>query len=148
VVSKRVDGVYHPGRRSPVWRKTPFIQTTEVVVVGWKPGAGRRAGTVGSLVLGAYDGDDLRYIGGVGTGFTEDMLAELADLLGPLETAGYPLAEPIPTADRRGVRWVRPEIVGEVVFRSVTPEGRLRHPSWRGLRPDRRPREARLVKPI
>lgn len=148
VVSKRVDGVYHPGRRSPVWIKTPFIQTTEVVVVGWKPGAGRRAGTVGSLVLGAYDGDDLRYIGGVGTGFTEDMLAELADLLGPLETDDYPLAEPIPTADRRGVRWVRPEIVGEVVFRSVTPEGRLRHPSWRGLRPDRRPHEAKLVKPV
>ncbi|MEV0713255.1 non-homologous end-joining DNA ligase [Asanoa sp. NPDC050611] len=148
VVSKRVDGTYHPGRRSPVWLKTPFIQTTEVVVVGWKPGAGRRAGTIGSLVLGAYDEQDkLAYCGGVGTGFTDDMLDELLALLGPLETDRSPLAYEIPTADRRGVRWVRPRVVGEVVFRSVTPEGRLRHPAWRGLRPDRRPREARLPHP-
>ncbi len=148
VVSKRVDGTYHPGRRSPVWRKTPFIQTTEVVVVGWKPGGGRRAGTIGSLTLGAYDEQDqLTYCGGVGTGFTDDMLAELLALLGPLETDRSPLAHQIPAADRRAVRWVRPKVVGEVVFRSVTPDGRLRHPAWRGLRPDRRPREARLPRP-
>ncbi|HEV7712416.1 MAG TPA: hypothetical protein VGP16_29765, partial [Asanoa sp.] len=148
VVSKRVDGTYHPGRRSPVWRKTPFIQTTEVVVVGWKPGGGRRAGTIGSLTLGAYDDQDqLVYCGGVGTGFTDDMLAELLALLTPLETDRSPLAQPIPTADRRGVRWLRPKVVGEVVFRSVTPDGRLRHPAWRGLRPDRRPHEARLPRP-
>jgi bifunctional non-homologous end joining protein LigD len=147
VVSKRVDGTYHPGRRSPAWLKTPFIQTTEVVIVGWKPGAGRRAGTIGSLTLGVYDEQDrLIYCGGVGTGFTDDMLDELLALLGPLETDRSPLAEEIPTADRRGVRWVQPTVVGEVVFRSVTPDGRLRHPAWRGLRPDRRPHEARLPK--
>jgi len=148
VVAKRVDAVYHPGRRSPAWIKTPFVQTTEVVVVGWKPGSGRRAGTVGSLVLGAHDRDGrLVYVGGVGTGFTEDMLAELLRLLRPLETTRYPLATPIPAAERRDVRWVRPEIVGEVVFRSVTPDGRLRHPAWRGLRPDRRPGEATVPQP-
>ena len=75
------------------------------------------------------------------------MLAELLDLVRPLETDKSPLAEDIPTADKRGVRWVRPKLVGEVVFRSVTPDGRLRHPAWRGLRPDRRPREAHLPRP-
>jgi bifunctional non-homologous end joining protein LigD len=119
-----------------------------VMATARKPGGGRRAGTIGSLVLGAYDDEDrLIYCGGVGTGFTDDMLDELLGLVRPLETDRSPLALPIPTADRRGVRWVRPKLVGEVVFRSVTPDGRLRHPAWRGLRPDRRPREARLPHP-
>jgi bifunctional non-homologous end joining protein LigD len=145
VVSKRVDAAYQPGRRSPAWRKTALIRTTEVVMVGYKPGAGRREGTVGSLVLGAYDdAGQLVYVGGVGTGFTAAMLDELSRLLRPLHRTSSPLATAIPAADARGVRWVEPRLVGDVVYRTVTPDGRLRHPSWRGLRPDRRPDEVRL----
>lgn len=145
VVSKRVDAAYQPGRRSPAWRKTALIRTTEVVIVGYKPGGGRREGTVGSLVLGAYDdAGRLVYIGGVGTGFTTAMLDELHRQLRPLERAASPLASAIPAADARGMRWVEPCLVGEVVYRTVTPDGRLRHPSWRGLRLDRHPDEVRL----
>lgn len=147
VVSKRTDAAYQPGRRSPAWTKTALIQTTEVIVAGYKAGAGRRAGTVGSLVLAAHDRDGhLVYIGGVGTGFTQSMLDELGRRLRPLHRATSPLDAPVPTADARGVQWVRPTIVGEVVYRTVTPDGRLRHSSWRGLRPDREPSEVTLLR--
>jgi bifunctional non-homologous end joining protein LigD len=119
-----------------------------VVIVGYKPGGGRRAGTLGSLVLGAYDdAGRLVYVGGVGTGFTTAMLDELHRRLRPLERATSPLAVAVPAAEARGVRWVQPRLVGEVVYRTVTPDGRLRHPSWRGLRPDRAPDEVRLAAP-
>ncbi|HEY3007207.1 MAG TPA: non-homologous end-joining DNA ligase [Micromonosporaceae bacterium] len=145
VVSKRTESAYQPGRRSPAWRKTALIQTTEVIIAGYKPGEGRRAGTVGSLVLGMYDADvRLAYVGGVGTGFTGEMLDDLRQRLRPLQRAMSPFAEPIPTADARDVRWVEPVLVGEVVYRTFTPDHRLRHSSWRGLRPDREPPEVRL----
>jgi bifunctional non-homologous end joining protein LigD len=142
VVAKRVDAVYQPGRRSPAWRKTALIRTAEVVIAGWKPGAGRRAGTVGSLVLGAHDaGGNLRFVGGVGTGFTAAMLDDLGRRLRPLERATAPFAEPLPSAEARGTHWVSPTLVGEVVYRTLTPDGRLRHAAWRGLRPDKEPAE-------
>jgi bifunctional non-homologous end joining protein LigD len=68
VVAKRLDSAYQPGARSRWWIKTPLNQTTEVIIAGWKPGGGRRAGIVGSLVLGMYDdAGRLVYVGGVGT---------------------------------------------------------------------------------
>jgi bifunctional non-homologous end joining protein LigD len=145
VVSKRVTAPYRPGRRSPEWTKTPLIQTTEVIITGWKPGAGRREGMIGSLLLAAYDPTgELAFIGGVGTGFTDAMLGDLAETLRPLERETSPFAGPLPAAEVRGARWVEPTVVGEVVYRSFTPDGRLRHSSWRGVRPDRNPDEVRL----
>ncbi|GAA0805090.1 hypothetical protein Sya03_23520 [Spirilliplanes yamanashiensis] len=142
VVAKRLDAVYRPGQRSPSWVKVPFSHHQEVVVAGWKPGTGRRAGTIGSLVL-AVTGPDgtLSFAGGVGTGFTDAMLRDLQRQLGPLERRSAPLV--VPREHARGVRWVEPVLVGEVAYRNWTPDGRLRHPSWRGLRPDRTPAEAR-----
>jgi bifunctional non-homologous end joining protein LigD len=67
VVSKRLDSPYLPGRRSDLWRKTKITATQEVVIGGWKPGAGRRSGMIGSLLLGVPDDHGLRYAGGVGT---------------------------------------------------------------------------------
>jgi bifunctional non-homologous end joining protein LigD len=142
VVAKRLDSTYQPGRRSPSWVKTPLNQTQEVVICGWKPGGGRRAGTLGSLLLGAYDASgNLVYLGGVGTGFTGKMLDDLLARLRPLHRAESPFAVPLPRADAREANWVRPSLVGEVEYRTRTPDGRLRHPSWRGLRPDKEPRE-------
>lgn len=143
VVSKRVDSAYQPGRRSPAWRKTALIQTTEVVVAGYKPGAGRRAGLVGSLLLGINEPTGLVYVGGVGTGFTDAMLEDLGKRLRPLARDRAPFAAPVPSADAKNARWIEPSLVGEVVYRTVTPDGRLRHASWRGLRPDREPDEVR-----
>jgi len=142
VVAKRLDSTYQPGRRSPSWVKTPLNQTQEVVICGWKPGGGRRAGTLGSLLLGAYDaGGHLVYLGGVGTGFTGKMLDDLLARLRPLRRDASPFAVPLPRADARDANWVRPSLVGEVEYRTRTPDGRLRHPSWRGLRPDKEPRD-------
>jgi bifunctional non-homologous end joining protein LigD len=145
VVSKRRHSRYEPGRRSPAWLKTPLITTMEVLVGGWTAGRGRRGGTIGALLVGAYDRDGrLRYLGRVGTGFTEAMLTDLAARLAPLTTPASLFGEPLPAAEARGARWVRPQLVGEVVYRTLTGERRLRHAAWRGLRPDRDPDEVTL----
>jgi bifunctional non-homologous end joining protein LigD len=146
VVAKRLTSPYQPGIRSRHWIKAPLNHTTEVIIAGWKPGEGRRAGMIGSLVLGGYDpAGRLVYTGGVGTGFTEQMLAELAGRLRPLHRATSPFDLPVPREHARGVQWVQPRLVGEVEYRNRTPDGRLRHPAWRGLRPDRDPTEVRLM---
>ncbi len=145
VVAKRLTSPYRPGRRSPDWRKIKNVLTQEVVVVGWKPGAGRRAGGVGSLVLAVPDDRvyGLVHVGGVGTGFTEAMLDELGGRLRRLERRTSPLAVDPPRAQLRDVRWVTPRLVGEVEFTEWTRDGRLRHPSWLGLRPDKTPADVR-----
>ncbi|WP_230685084.1 hypothetical protein [Cellulomonas sp. JZ18] len=140
VVAKRRRATYRPGARSPEWRKVKHVRTQEVVVVGWRPGQGRRAGTVGSLVLGVHDSAGvLRPAGGVGTGFTGRALDELGAVLRPLERPTRPVVGDLPAADVRDVHWVEPRLVGEVVYTGWTQDGRLRHPSWRGLRPDKHP---------
>jgi bifunctional non-homologous end joining protein LigD len=78
-------------------------------------------------------------VGGVGTGFTERMLDHLAALLTPLRQDASPFPAPLPRADTRDALWVRPELVGEVAYTEWTADGHLRHPSWRGLRPDKQP---------
>lgn len=141
LVIKSRSSRYHPGRRSPEWLKHPLIRTQEVIVGGWRAGHGRRAGTVGALLLGAHDRatGDLLYVGDVGTGFTDEALRELQELLTPLRQPASPFANVVPRDKARGTQWVRPELVGEVVYRQFTPhERRLRHTAWRGLRPDRR----------
>jgi bifunctional non-homologous end joining protein LigD len=136
VIAKRLTSAYHPGRRSPDWVKVPLSRTQEVVIIGYKPGGGRRAGTVGSLVLAIPDQAGAQaYVGGVGTGFTAGMLADLHRRLTPLHRTTPPAD--VPREHRRDVHWVEPAMVGEVAYRNQTPDGRLRHPSWRGLRPDR-----------
>ena len=145
VVAKRLDSVYLPGRRSRDWIKTPLITTTEVIVGGWRPGAGRRAGSIGSLLLGAYDEERrLVYVGQVGTGFTDADLSRLAERFAPLERQTPPFDTPVPRELARDAHWLEPVLVAEVVYRNLTPERRLRHPSWRGLRPDRTPAEVRV----
>lgn len=139
VVAKRADSCYEPGRRSRLWLKLKNLRTQEVVVGGWRPGAGRRLNTIGSLLLGIPSVNCLDYVGHVGTGFTDQMLADLAADLATLQQDRSPFAAELPAAHRRDARWVRPEIVGEVVFTEWTQEGRLRHPAWRGLRPDKSP---------
>jgi bifunctional non-homologous end joining protein LigD len=145
VIAKRLDSPYEPGRRSPDWIKAPFIRTQEVVILGFTEGAGRRAGTIGALLVGLHRGGKLSFAGGVGTGFTDAALHDLEQQLTPLIRAGAtPPVDDVPRRDARGAIWVEPVIVGEVEYRSFTSDGRLRHSSWRGLRPDRRPEEAKF----
>jgi bifunctional non-homologous end joining protein LigD len=137
VVAKRIDSPYKPGRRSQDWRKVKNVRTQEVVVVGWKPGKGRRERTIGALLLAIPDAEGLRYVGNVGTGFTDKMLAELLGTLRGSERKTSPLATPLTAVEARDARFVTPALVGEVAFGEWTPDGRLRHPVWRGLRADK-----------
>lgn len=139
VVCKRLESAYQPGRRSPSWIKVPAMRTQEVVIVGWQPGGGRREGMIGSLLLAVPDrAGRLAYAGKVGTGFTESSLRQLAADLKPLATDEPPIDD-VPRTEARIAHWVAPKLVGEVVFRTWTPTHRLRHTSWRGVRPDRTP---------
>jgi bifunctional non-homologous end joining protein LigD len=155
VVAKRRSSRYDPGRRSPAWVKTAIRRAAEVVVAGWTPGSGNRANSLGSLVLAAYDDDRLVYVGDVGTGFTEAARRRLLEQLRGLERADSPLSGefvrahgwPGRAAGRGPVRWVEPRLVGEIEYRAFTRDGFFRHPSWRGLRPDRDTREIHLPTP-
>jgi bifunctional non-homologous end joining protein LigD len=143
VVKLRSAG-YLPGKRPDHWLKHPLIQTQEVIVCGWRPGQNRLTGTMGSLLLGAHDPDtgDLVYIGDVGTGFSEADRHALLARLAPMETRTHPFAVAPPREDVTRAHWVRPELVGEVLYRQFTRgAGRLRHTSWRGLRADREPKD-------
>ncbi|MGH3901275.1 MAG: non-homologous end-joining DNA ligase [Pseudonocardiaceae bacterium] len=145
VVGKRLSSRYEPGRRSSAWTKTALLATQEVIVGGWTTGEGRRAATLGALLLGAYDDvGRLRYLGDVGTGFTDRALDDLRDRLAALEQPGSPFDEPVPREQVRRARWVRPELVGEVEYRNLTRDHRLRHATWRGLRADKEPAQVTL----
>ncbi|PXX70801.1 bifunctional non-homologous end joining protein LigD [Nocardia tenerifensis] len=144
IVSKRLDSTYQPGRRSPAWIKTPLRRTTEVVVAGWLPGNGRYSGIFGSIVMGAYDNAGrLVHIGNVGTGWTMRDRKALQLRLNEIARHDSPFDIPPPRPVATMARWVEPELVADVEFREASAEG-LRHPSWRGLRPDRSPHEAKL----
>lgn len=144
VLAKRLGSRYQPGRRSEDWLKVKHAHHQEVVIVGVKPGQGRRAGTIGSLLLAVPDASgDLRYAGHVGTGFSATALAGLEAALASLTIPTSPTRDEVPRAHARDARWVAPVLVGEVAFTEWTPDGRLRHPSWRGLRPDKEPGQVR-----
>ena len=139
VVAKRRSARYDPGRRSAAWLKVKNIRTQEVVIGGWRPGSGNREGTIGALLVGVPRDGALVYAGRVGTGFSAATLADLLRRLRRLERATSPFGADLPRVDSRGAVWVTPRLVGEVAFGEWTPDGRLRHPSWRGLRPDKSP---------
>lgn len=142
VVVKDRDSRYRVGTRSPSWLKLKHTRMQEAVIVGIRPGKGDRERTLGSLLLAVRDspGAPLRYVGRVGTGFTDRILRDLLRLLEPLRTPSAPL-DGVPAPDSSDALWVRPELVGEVEFANWTPDGSLRHARWRGLRPDKSPDE-------
>jgi bifunctional non-homologous end joining protein LigD len=137
VTAKRANSIYLPGRCSPAWRKIKNLLTVDVLIGGWNPGEGRRTGTIGSLLLGVPTPAGLAYIGNVGTGFTDAALPDLQRRLESLATSTSPFdAVPVPREFTRRAHWVRPEIGGEVAYAELGGDGRLRHPRWRGLRPE------------
>jgi bifunctional non-homologous end joining protein LigD len=136
IVAKRLDSPYEPGRRSPGWVKVKNLQRGTFVVGGWIPGEGRRRERVGALLLGEREEDGrLRYVGRVGTGFTEDTLEDLARRLAPLERHDNPFeAGPKPP---KGAIFVEPVLEAEVEFRERTRTRTLRAPSFKALREER-----------
>jgi len=143
VVAKRLDSVYLPGKRSPHWIKIKNFLMQEVVIGGWTPGEGSRAGRLGSLLLGIPEGEGLHYVGQVGTGFTASILEDLAQRLDAARSDHNPFVTEVPSRYRNAATWVDPTLVGEVQFGEWTTDGKMRHPSWRGLRDDKSPDEVR-----
>lgn len=139
VVAKKRDSTYQPGRRSRSWVKDKHWNTQEVVIGGWRAGEGGRTSGIGALLMGVPEAEGLHFVGRVGTGFTENDLANLKKTLAPLHTDASPFDAQLPTRDANGVTFVEPTLVGEVRYGEWTADGRLRQPSWRGLRPDKAP---------
>ena len=137
VVAKRLDSRYKPGRRTPEWQKVKLRRTQDVVVAGYTRGQGRRA-SFGALIVGVWDGGELRWAGNVGTGFSDGEVERLCGLLAPLERASSPfgVVPKMPRVRRSDIRWVEPRYVAEVEFAEWTHEGRLRAPSYLRLRED------------
>ena len=141
VIAKKRDSTYQPGRRSSSWIKDKIWNTQEAVIGGWRQGEGGRSSGIGALMLGIPADGGLQFVGRVGTGFTEKELTKLKGMLKPLETDESPFNTRLSNLDAKGVTFLKPELVGEVRYSERTSDGRLRQPSWRGLRPDKKPDE-------
>ncbi|MGW1244846.1 ATP-dependent DNA ligase [Streptomyces bobili] len=139
LVCKRLDSLYEPGVRSRAWIKIRNMRTADVLVGGWLPGKGRLTGLPGAVLVGQRAGSGLRYVGSVGTGWSEAERTELAALLREAATESCPF-DAVPAAP--GARWVLPRLVGEVRYSTRTRAGMLRQPSWLRLRTDLTPEES------
>jgi len=150
IMAKRLDSRYLPGRRTRDWLKIKTHAEQEFVVVGYTKGTGRRASSFGSLVLGYYVSNELVYAGNVGTGFNNKEIEKLLDKLRPLrrDTPPFREAPKMPKVRKSDVIWVEPKLVVEVEFAEWTHDGRLRAPSYKGLREDKSPEEVRREEPI
>lgn len=137
VIAKDETAPYDPGKRTRSWLKIKVRHEAEFVIAGFTPPEGGRA-QFGSLILGMYDGDALRYVGRVGTGFTADLLRDLAATMRPLITSTPPLAVPTRVKDPT---WVRPKLVAQIAYAEWTSDGKLRQPSFLGLRKDKPARD-------
>jgi bifunctional non-homologous end joining protein LigD len=150
IVAKKAGSRYEPGRRSRNWLKIKTHGRQEFIVAGYTRGKGRRSGTLGSLILAVNEGNDLRYVGNVGTGFTEKEIDKLLRKLRPLErkTSAFEVVPKMPKVRRDDVVWVEPELVCEVEFAEWTHDKRLRAPSYKGLREDKEAEEVCREMPI
>lgn len=136
IVSKRRDRPYSPGRGAG-WVKTKCLLRQELVIAGYTDPGGART-HIGALLVGYYEGKTLKYAGKVGTGLYMKMLVQLKKALEPLETTKSPFSPEPPRAwTGPGRHWVTPLLVCEVAFSEWTNDGRLRHPSFQGLRSDK-----------
>jgi bifunctional non-homologous end joining protein LigD len=140
LVVKDAASIYESGRRSPAWRKLKLLKRQAFIVGGWTEPRQSRA-HFGALLLGVRDESGLRFVGSVGSGFDEDALGRIATLLDPLTVKSSPFSEPFRTLER--AHWVEPTLVVEVKYTELTPDGRLRHPVFLGLRTDKDAGEVR-----
>jgi bifunctional non-homologous end joining protein LigD len=144
IVSKRASAPYRSGR-SKDWLKIKCGKRAEFVIGGYSRSTAKDR-PFASLLFGTFKDGALNYAGKVGTGFDGADLAALAKRFEPLERKTSPFAE-VPTAGRRGTVWLEPELVAEIAYSEWTRDGRLRHPSFQGLREDKPAREVHRDEP-
>jgi bifunctional non-homologous end joining protein LigD len=135
IISKRADRAYRSGRNAE-WLKAKCIQTDEFVIGGYLV-SNVDAKAIGSLVVGTFENGRLIYAGRVGTGYTHATARSLWSKLQPLKAAKSPFDSALTSAQRRGVVWVRPELVAQIHYATRTGDGFLRHAAFKGLRQDK-----------
>jgi bifunctional non-homologous end joining protein LigD len=149
IIAKKADSIYKTGIRSKEWLKIKTEKQQEAVIGGFtrNKDSSRK---ISALLLGVYEGEEFQFIGPVGTGFTGKMQDELLEKLKQLETKSCPFNEVPdynkpsrfrPNPPEAEVTWVKPRVVAEVSYRALSSDGSLRHPSFRGLREDKNPRQ-------
>ena len=138
IVAKRKDSVWSPGRRSPTWIKIKPRKRQEFVVGGWISGRGNRAGGLGSILLGYYEGDDLLFAGSAGSGLTDATLGEWERTLTVQESCPFQ-ERPSVILDGRQIHWCAPEHVVEIAFSEWAEGHQVRHPVVLGRRTDKAP---------
>jgi bifunctional non-homologous end joining protein LigD len=145
VVAKRRASSYQPGKRSRDWIKVKSQHMQEVVIGGYTKGKGSRTSNFGALLLGLPSSGSrtLTFVGKVGTGFSDRSRRDLLPDLKHLARATSPFDGRLPATVEREATWVTPRLVGEVRYSEWTPDGHLRHPVWRGLRPDKSSNDVR-----
>jgi len=135
LIAKRADGPYRSGRSSD-WLKLKCSASQELVIGGWTEPRGSRVG-FGALLVGYYDAEGLRYAGKVGTGFDT---ATLVDLHHRMTSRARPTSPFVDRVREKGAQWTEPDLVANIAFTEWTEDGKLRHPRFEGLRPDKDPR--------
>ena len=138
LIAKRAASPYAHGR-SKDWLKFKCVNEQEFVVVGWTDPQGARSG-LGALLVGYHEDGELRFGGKVGTGFNERELQMLMRRLAPIERPTPPVRE-TKALPKKGVHWAEPKLVAQVGFGEWTPDGKLRHPRYLGLRDDKSPEQ-------
>jgi bifunctional non-homologous end joining protein LigD len=136
-VCKRSDSAYRAGLRTRDWVKVKCTRRQEMVIGGFTDPQGSRSG-FGALLLGVYDNGDLRYSGKVGTGFDQESLDRIHKLLVKLERDEPAFVNPPRGFEAKGAHWVKPDLVAEIAFTEWSADGALRHPSFQGLRVDKK----------
>jgi len=139
-VCKRADAPYREGLRTRDWVKVKCTRQQEMVIGGYTEPQGARTG-FGALMLGVYDGGKLRYAGKVGTGFDEATLDDLYKQLRKRERDAPSFVDPPRGYEARGAHWVEPDLVAQVAFTEWSDDGALRHPSFLGMRLDKKARD-------
>jgi bifunctional non-homologous end joining protein LigD len=146
IMAKDRRSTYLPGKRSMAWQKIKIRPEQELVVGGWARGTGK-AVNLGALLVGVYEGGQLRYAGKVGAGFTTDIRNELLAAAGPLAAGESPFAAPPPPPVARTAMWLRPELVIRAEFAGWTGDGLVRQASYKGLDLGKEPKTVRRETP-
>jgi DNA ligase D-like protein (predicted 3'-phosphoesterase) len=141
VMAKKKDSLYEPGKRSNNWLKIKQVKTCDCVVFGYTLGEGNRMETFGSLILGLYDGEKPVFIGKVGTGFSQEIMDNLKQILDIYKVEKVTLQG---VDSDREITWLRGGIVCEVDYQSITEDGKLRIPVFRNIRDDKDPFECTI----
>lgn len=145
IVAKRIGSPYVPGRRTDAWRKIKVRKTQDCVVLGFTPGQGGRGETFGALLVGAYVGGDLRWVGQVGSGFTDGLLSSVVEQLDGL-ARDEPAVPELRSA--KGAVFVEPTLVCEVTYLEMTKSTqKMRAPVFLRMRPDKVPEDCVLETP-